>query len=124
MTLGYDVSTQVRGVFQISPGNVVKPTGSVTCGGGGAAASSWGELGPPSQYERAADSPVPVSQYSVMLSRMWSRVRLPDGASPTQARAVLEYASVSWSAIHAASAMGESSSAYPIVCGRVACSRK
>ena len=25
-----------------------------------------------SQYERAAEAPVPVSQYSVMLSRMWS----------------------------------------------------
>src|SRR5215213_4763563 len=31
------------------------------------------------QYDRAADAPVPVSQYSVMLSRMWSRVRLPVG---------------------------------------------
>jgi hypothetical protein len=32
MTLGYDFSTQLRGVRQISPGNVVKPTG--IAGGG------------------------------------------------------------------------------------------
>jgi len=32
---------------------------------------------PNSQYQRAADAPVPVSQYSVMSSRTWSRVRLP-----------------------------------------------
>src|SRR5438105_3949937 len=31
-----------------------------------------------SQYDRAAEAPVPVSQYTVMLSRMWSRVRPPD----------------------------------------------
>jgi hypothetical protein len=36
MTLGYAVSTQLRGVFQISPGNVVKPTGIVSGSGAGA----------------------------------------------------------------------------------------
>jgi hypothetical protein len=39
---------------------------------------------PPSQYERAAEAPVPVSQYRVMLSRMWSRVRLPAGWPSTE----------------------------------------
>ena len=29
---------------------------------------------------------MPVSQYSVMLSRMWSRVRLPEGRPSTKAR--------------------------------------
>jgi hypothetical protein len=32
---------------------------------------------------------VPVSQYSVMLSTMLSRVRLPTGSPPTNAREVL-----------------------------------
>ena len=42
-----------------------------------------------SQYDRAAEAPVPVSQYSVMLSSTWSRVRLPTGCSPTNAREIL-----------------------------------
>jgi hypothetical protein len=42
-----------------------------------------------SQYSRAAEAPVPVSQYSVMLSRMWSRVRLPDGSPSRKAREIL-----------------------------------
>ena len=42
-----------------------------------------------SQYDRAAEAPVPVSQYSVMLSRMWSLVRLPEGCPSTNARAIL-----------------------------------
>ena len=41
---------------------------------------------PLSQYDRAAEAPVPVSQYSVMLSRMLSRVRLPVGLPSTNAR--------------------------------------
>ena len=41
---------------------------------------------PPSQYDLAAEAPVPVSQYSVMLSRMWSLVRLPDGCIDKGAR--------------------------------------
>ena len=44
---------------------------------------------PFSQYERAAEAPVPVSQYVVMLSRMWSRVRLPEGLPSTNALAIL-----------------------------------
>ena len=35
------------------------------------------------------EAPVPVSQYSVMLSRMWSRVRFPEGCPSTNARAIL-----------------------------------
>ena len=44
---------------------------------------------PASQYHRAAEAPVPVSQYSVMLSRMLSRVRLPAGLPSTNAREIL-----------------------------------
>jgi hypothetical protein len=42
-----------------------------------------------SQYDRAAEALVPVSQYSVMLSSMWSRVRLPEGSPSTKARTIL-----------------------------------
>jgi hypothetical protein len=44
---------------------------------------------PASQYHRAADAPVPVSQLTVMLSRMLSRVRLPVGLPSTNAREIL-----------------------------------
>jgi len=86
-TSGYALSTQLRGVRQISPGNVVKPTGIETDLGAwpAARAFSW----PSSQYERAAEAPVPVNQYSVMLSKMWLRVRLPDGSLSMKARAIL-----------------------------------
>jgi hypothetical protein len=47
-------------------------------------------LGSPlSQYDRAAEAPVAVSRYSVMLSRMWSRVSPPDGCPPVKAREIL-----------------------------------
>src|SRR3954471_1601837 len=85
-TLGYALSTQVRGVRQISPGNVVKPTGIETDAAPSAATRAFSS--PSSQYERAADAPVPVSQYRVMLSRMCSRVRLPEGCLSTNARAI------------------------------------
>jgi hypothetical protein len=55
---------------------LVKPTGTLTGGRGCPAARAAARV--PSQYERAAEAPVPVSQYSVMLSRMWSRVRHVD----------------------------------------------
>ena len=43
-----------------------------------------------SEQERAAaEAPVPVSQYSVMLSTMLSRVRLPTGSPSTNAREIL-----------------------------------
>src|SRR4029079_11062459 len=82
-TFGYAFSTQLRGVRQISPGNVVKANGSAIGGGTWPAALAWAV--PSSQYERAADAPVPVSQYTVMLSRMLSRVRLPAGCLWTNA---------------------------------------
>ena len=53
----------------------------------GREAAAW--ACPLSQYDRAAEAPVPVSQYSVMLSRMWSRVRLPEGCPSTKAREIL-----------------------------------
>src|SRR4029079_18802174 len=67
---GYPASTQLRGERQISPGNVVKPiTGSETSGGAWPAAAARAWAWARSQYARAAEAPVPVSQYIVMLSR-------------------------------------------------------
>jgi hypothetical protein len=85
--VGYPFSTQLRGARKISPGNVVKPTGSETRGGACPAARAWAR--PLSQYDRAAEAPVPPSQYTVMLSRMWSRVRPPEGCRSTKAREIL-----------------------------------
>ena len=51
---------------------------------------------------------MPVSQYSVMLSRMWLRVRPPEGWPPEKAREIFSWLSVSWSSIQAASPAGES----------------
>jgi hypothetical protein len=48
----------------------VKPTGTETGGGGWPLASAAASARASSQYDRAADAAVPVSQYSVMLSRM------------------------------------------------------
>ena len=42
-----------------------------------------------SQYDRAADAAVPVSQYSVMLSTMVSRVRLPAGPAVDEGAEIL-----------------------------------
>jgi hypothetical protein len=84
--LGYPVSTQLRGARKISSGKVVKPTGSET--GGGAWPAAAAAARPLSQYDRAAEAPVPVSQYSVTLSRRWSRVRLPAGWPSTKAREI------------------------------------
>jgi len=68
-------------------GETVKPTGSLTsgraCPAARAAACAF------SQYDRAAEAPVPVSQYVVMLSRTWSRVRPPEGGPPVKAREIL-----------------------------------
>jgi len=64
----------------------VKATGSETSGGGCPAAAAV--LRTPSQYIRAAEVAVLVSQYSVMLSRMWSRVRPPEGGPPAKAREI------------------------------------
>src|ERR687897_2775070 len=87
--LGWTASTQLRGAAQSSPGNVVKPTGTETGGGACPLANDAASARASSQYDRAADAAVPVSQYSVMLSRMVSRVRLPTGAPSTNAREIL-----------------------------------
>jgi len=79
--------TQLRGAGTTSPGKVVKPTGSLTSGG--ACPAAWAAACPASQYDRAADVPVPVSQYSVMLSTMLSRVRPPEDCPSTKAREIL-----------------------------------
>ena len=74
---------------QISPGNVVKPTGTETAGGAWPAASAAARLVRPPSTTGPPRLPVPVSQYSVMLSRMLSRVRLPTGSPSTKAREIL-----------------------------------
>ena len=53
--VGVDRPTQLRGEAQISPGNVVKPTGTETGGGGWPLASAAASARPSSQYERAAE---------------------------------------------------------------------
>ena len=53
------MSTQLRGARKISPGNVVKPTGRETSGGTWPAARAWAR--PLSQYDRAAEAPVPAA---------------------------------------------------------------
>jgi hypothetical protein len=60
-----------------------------------------------SRYSRADDVAVPVSQYNVMPSSIWSRVS-----------SVSDHAR-NFSTIHAHSPAGESFSAYPTVCGFV-----
>jgi hypothetical protein len=65
----------------------VKPTGIETSGGAWPAARAWAR--PLSQYARAAEVPVPVSQYRVMLSTRCSRVRFPDGCPSRKAREIL-----------------------------------
>ena len=51
----------------------MKPTGTETGGGAWPLASAAASARASSQYDRAADAAVPVSQYRVMLSRMLSR---------------------------------------------------
>ena len=88
MRLGYEFSAQLRGVRQISPGKVVKPVGIETSGGAWPEAAAAAAARPSSQYDRAAEAPVPVNQYSVTLSRLLSRVRLPVGCTSTKARVI------------------------------------
>ena len=64
----------------------MKATGTETGGGAWPAASAAAR--PNSQYDRAAEAPVPVSQYSVMLSTTLSGVRLPAGSPPRRAREI------------------------------------
>ena len=85
--VGVDLLDPAARRAKTSPGNVVKPTGTETGGGAWPAASGRGPFVLP--VDRAAEAPVPVSQYSVTLSRMWSRVRLPVGLPSTKAPAIL-----------------------------------
>jgi hypothetical protein len=85
--LGYPFPTQLRGARKISHGNVVKPTRERDLRRSLPGRKSLARL--LSQYDRAADAPAPVSQYMVMLLRMWSRVRPPEGCPSTKAREIL-----------------------------------
>src|SRR5215469_10478779 len=62
---------EIRGT---SPGKTLHPAGTVTLSPAAVVnqAVTWAML---SQYNRAEDAPVPVSQYRVMLSSTWSAVR-------------------------------------------------
>ena len=75
-------------------GKIEQPTGTVTGPGSG--------LRKLSQYSRAADAPVPGSQYSMMLSSISSRVSTVAG-SPSQSVQAQNF-----STIQAHSAAGES----------------
>src|SRR3954449_5304285 len=70
MRLEYARSAQLRGASYCSPGKTLTATGRDT---------PFALKKPPlySQYSREADTPVHVSQYSVMLSRISSRVSSP-----------------------------------------------
>src|SRR4029079_6773215 len=103
-TFGYARSTQLRGVRQISPGNVVKPTGIETGVGAWPTARAFSCAS--SQYDRAAAAPVPVNQYSVMLSTMCSRVRPPEGCPSTKARAIFSLILWSVEMLHGADDVG------------------
>jgi hypothetical protein len=84
--VGEACSTQLRGDRQISSGKVVKPTGTEIAAGAWPAASAAAR--PLSQDDRAAEAPVPVSQYRVMLSTIVSRLRWPAGRSSRKAREI------------------------------------
>ena len=71
-----------------------------------------------SQYSRAAEAPVPGSQYSIRLSSSSSRLST---ASSEPSWSVQDQ---NFSTTQAARKAGESTSPYPTVCGRVACSRE
>jgi hypothetical protein len=62
---------------------------NATAGRASPAARGAARACPNSQYHRAAEATVPVSQYSVMLSTMLSRVRLPTGLPSTNAWEIL-----------------------------------
>jgi hypothetical protein len=72
-----------------------------------------------SQYSRAAETPVLVDQYRVMLSRRSSRVRSP-WSVPSRTWVTRPGCPVPspWSSMNAARSTGESASPYS-VCGRV-----
>src|SRR5215203_7069713 len=114
MSFGYARSAQLRGASYCSPGKTLTATGMET---------PLALKKPPlySQYRRDADTPVFVSQYSVMLSRISSRVSSPDALVVrvrAEATAAAGWPSASlWSRSHDASPTGESAMPYN-VCGR------
>jgi hypothetical protein len=75
MRLEYAFSVQLRGAWKISSGKTLTATGTVTFLDVGEAAVWY------SQYSFEDETPVFVSQNSVMLSRMSSRVRPPSTPS-------------------------------------------
>src|SRR5919107_1802648 len=114
MRLGYARSVQLRGAWYCSPGKTVTATGMET---------PLALKKPPlySQYRRDAETPVFVTQYSVMLSRISSRVSSPVALAVrfrAEATEAAGWASASlWSRSHEASPTGESAIPYK-VCGR------
>src|SRR5918995_2900660 len=75
-----------------------------------------GRVNAVSQYKRADDAALFVSQYTITLSSIWSRLSAVVGSPSWSVHA--QYFSV----IHAHWPTGESTSPYPRVCGRVDCS--
>jgi hypothetical protein len=86
--VGVDLLGPAAGAWKISPGKTVKPTGSFSSGGFFPDAMRAAMLRPCSQYSRAEEVAVPVSQYRVMLSRTLSRVRPPEGRLSRKAREI------------------------------------
>src|SRR4051795_6280212 len=116
MRFGYARSDQLRGAWYCSLGKTLTATGMET---------PLALKKPPlySQYRRDAETPVFVSQYSVMLSRISSRVSSPVSLvvrlrAETTAAAGWPSASL-WSSSQAAKPTGESAMPYN-VCGRAA----
>jgi hypothetical protein len=100
-----------------SCGNTEQPTGTSTVASADPAIHSF-TCRMLSQYSRAAEAPVRGSQYSIRLSSRSSRLTT---ASRGPSWSVQDQ---NFSAIQAARKAGESTSPYPTVCGRVACSRE
>src|SRR5215212_6458212 len=116
MRLGYACSAQLRGASYCSLGKTLTATGMET---------PLVLKNPPlySQYRRDAETPVFVSQYSVMLSRISSRVSSPVELVVrfrAEATVAAGWPSASlWSRSQAARPTGESAMPYK-VCGRAA----
>src|SRR5215217_8137530 len=116
MSFGYARSVQLRGASYCSLGKTLTATGMET---------PFALKNPPlySQYRRDEETPVFVSQYSVMLSRISSRVSSPVALvvrvrADVTAAAGCASASL-WSSSQAARPTGESAMPYK-VCGRTA----
>jgi hypothetical protein len=106
----YRRSTHERGNGRTSFGNRATPVGTSTR----SAVFDWPCMC--SQYRRADEVIVPVTQYVITLVSIWSRVNAFSGC-PSQSLHVRNF-----STIHASSPAGESLSAAPSVWGFVPCS--